>query len=89
MHPAPFEYARADTVAEAVDRLEATDGEAAVLAGGQGLVNRLKARERTPDLVVDIGRIDALDRIELVDGRLEVGALATHRRLADHEAVRS
>lgn len=88
MIPAAFEYVRVDSVQAAVDRLTSADGEAAILAGGQGLVNDLKARSRTPDLVVDIGRVDGLDdRTSTADGGLRVGALVTHRELRNTPMV--
>jgi len=38
MKPAPFDYLRAATLAEAHDALAAEGGDASVLAGGQSLV---------------------------------------------------
>lgn len=88
MIPAPVEYVRAGSIEEAIERLGGAEGEAAVLAGGQGLVNRLKGRERTPDRLVDIGRIPGLDVVEpTTDGGLRVGCLATHRAIADAPTV--
>jgi len=90
MFPAEFDYERADSVAEAVDRLAAhaeAGTEAELLAGGHGLVPAMKAGERAPDAVVD------LDTEELVgvterDDALAVGALTTYADLADSALVR-
>lgn len=73
MKPPNFAYVRPTTVAEAVDVL-AQPG-AKVLAGGQSLVPALNMRLLAPDLLVDINRIDGLDRIDVRDDVVRVGAL--------------
>jgi carbon-monoxide dehydrogenase medium subunit len=74
--PAPFAYAKARTLAQAVDLLEAED--ARVLAGGQSLIATLNMRLSHPALLVDINDIDGLDRITFRDGELVIGALTRH-----------
>jgi aerobic carbon-monoxide dehydrogenase medium subunit len=70
-------YAKPSTVAEAVEILAADDG-ARALAGGQTLVNVMKARAGSPDTLVDLGGLDDLKGIELgSDGTLEIGAMTT------------
>jgi carbon-monoxide dehydrogenase medium subunit len=57
-------------------------GEAArILAGGQSLIASLNMRLSAPALLVDIGGLEALARIESGEGVLRVGALVTHARL--------
>ncbi len=71
-------YARPQTIEEAVELLSEHDN-ARALAGGQTLVNVMKLRFATPDVVVDIGGIDGLDRIAVApDGAVELGATATY-----------
>lgn len=76
MKPAPFAYARARSVAHAIELL-ATD-DARVLAGGQSLIATLNMRLSQPALLVDINRISGLDRIVLKNGEVEIGALVRH-----------
>jgi carbon-monoxide dehydrogenase medium subunit len=64
------------------------EGEAAALAGGMSLIPKLKARQRRPAHVVDIGRLDALGGEPAVDGALVVPALTSYRALAGSTAVR-
>ncbi|MEQ9642431.1 MAG: FAD binding domain-containing protein [Alphaproteobacteria bacterium] len=78
MKPAPFKYVAARSVDEAVAALAAADGDAKLLAGGQSLVPMLNFRLLEPAVLVDINRIEGLDRIEAVDGGVRVGALARH-----------
>ena len=71
------EYARPSTVDEAVAILSQHDG-ARALAGGQTLVNVMKARAASPDVLVDLGRLAELKTIGFsADGMLELGAMVT------------
>jgi carbon-monoxide dehydrogenase medium subunit len=82
-------YARAGSVAEALQALGSSDS-AAPLAGGQSLVNVLKHRVAQVDLLVDISRLEELRQIELGgDGSLEIGACVTYDELDRSERVRS
>jgi aerobic carbon-monoxide dehydrogenase medium subunit len=82
-------YARPDTVAEALDALASSDG-AAPLAGGQSLVNVLKHRVASVELLVDISRLEELRQItRRSDGGLEIGACVTYDELDHSEEIRS
>lgn len=81
MKPAPFDYARPDTVDETLELLAEHRGEARILAGGQSLGAMLNMRLATPRVLVDIGRIDALGEIAVRDGAVEVGAAVTQLAL--------
>jgi carbon-monoxide dehydrogenase medium subunit len=76
LKPTPFAYARARSVAHAIELL-ATD-DARLLAGGQSLIATLNMRLSQPALLVDINRISGLDRIVLKNGDVEIGALVRH-----------
>lgn len=82
-------YARPDTVAEALEALASSDG-AAPLAGGQSLVNVLKHRVASVELLVDISRLEELRPItRSSDGGLEIGACVTYDELDHSEEIRS
>jgi len=86
MIPAPFEYARATSVADALARLEEGGDEARVIAGGHSLLPLMRLRLARPALLVDIGRLDELRYVEADGDDLVIGALTTHHELADsHE----
>jgi carbon-monoxide dehydrogenase medium subunit len=83
------EYARPETVDEAV-RLLSSREDARALAGGQSLVNVMKTRIAAPELVVDLNRIAELREISTgPDGELVIGAMATYDGLIRSDAVRS
>jgi carbon-monoxide dehydrogenase medium subunit len=72
------EYGRPASVQEALRLLAEHDG-ARALAGGQTLINVMKARAASPDVVVDLQDLDELRGIELgSDGTLELGAMTTY-----------
>ena len=81
MKPAPFDYLRPQTVEEGLAALAAHGEAARVLAGGQSLMAMLNMRLAEPALVVDIGRLSALDRIAVEGDRLVVGAAVTQAAL--------
>jgi carbon-monoxide dehydrogenase medium subunit len=82
-----FEYERPETIEEAVALLASHEG-ARVLAGGQTLVNVMKLRVISPDVVVDITRIPALKGISVgEDGWLELGATTSYAEIAESNEV--
>jgi carbon-monoxide dehydrogenase medium subunit len=77
--PAPFEYLRPSSVAEAVAALDSHGGTARVLAGGQSLVPMLGMRLMRPSAVVDInGLAGELGRIEARGTETTIGALVRY-----------
>src|SRR6059058_944393 len=80
-------YAKPSSLAEALELLAADEG-ARALAGGQTLINVMKARAASPDVLVDLNGLDELKGIELGgDGTLTIGAMTTYTEvLASAEA---
>src|SRR3954471_1154594 len=74
MKPAPFDYVRAETLAEAHDVLAGEGGDASVIAGGQSLVPLLSMRMARPKVVIDIMHLEGLGGIRVNDGAIRVGA---------------
>jgi carbon-monoxide dehydrogenase medium subunit len=84
MYPRSFDYMAPETLEEA---LEALGEDSKVLAGGMSLIPLMKLRLFSPGLVVDIGRIGGLDRIEDAGDHIEVGALVRHATTARNDLV--
>jgi aerobic carbon-monoxide dehydrogenase medium subunit len=81
------QYVRPKTVEEAVALLAADDG-ARALAGGQTLVNVMKARAASPDVLVDLQDLDDLRGVrDLGHGAVEIGAMTTYSQLVNDEAA--
>jgi carbon-monoxide dehydrogenase medium subunit len=78
--PPAFEYARAGSVAEAIELLGRED--AKLLAGGHSLIPLLRLRFARPSLLVDIGRLDDLRYVREDGDRIAIGALSRHHDLA-------
>src|SRR5438445_8476798 len=76
LKPAPFAYAKARSVAHAIELLANDD--ARLLAGGQSLIATLNMRLSEPALLVDINAIGGLDRVTLKNANVEIGALVRY-----------
>ena len=88
MKPAPFRYARPNTLADAVGLLTAGDHDVKILAGGQSLVPMLNLRLVRPAVLVDLNGVPGLDRIIASPaGGLTIGALVRHAALAQAPLV--
>jgi carbon-monoxide dehydrogenase medium subunit len=87
MHAEPFDYHRAESVAHALELLEANE-DATVLAGGHAVIPLMKQREITPEAVVDIGGLDALAGIERTGSAIRIGALTTHSEVRESPVLR-
>jgi len=75
------EYARPASVQEALRLLSENEG-ARALAGGQTLINVMKARAASPDALVDLNGLDELKGIDLgSDGTVSIGAMVTYSEL--------
>ena len=83
MKPAAFDYLRPADLDEALDTLHEVGSDAKVMAGGQSLMPMLNMRLLSPSVIVDISDLAALDRIETVNGHIEVGAAATQASLGE------
>jgi carbon-monoxide dehydrogenase medium subunit len=75
--PAPFEYHRPATAAEAVSLLAELGDGAKILAGGQSLIAILALRLAVFEHLIDISRIAELQGIERRHGTLFIGAGTT------------
>jgi carbon-monoxide dehydrogenase medium subunit len=83
------EYARPASVEDALRLLSEHDG-ARALAGGQTLINVMKARAASPDVLVDLNRLDDLRGIDLGgDGTLSIGSMVTYTQIAESAEARA
>jgi carbon-monoxide dehydrogenase medium subunit len=79
--PAPVEYARASSVADALALLEQHGPDARLIAGGHSLLPMMKLRLARPSVLVDINDLSDLSYIRIDQNELCVGALTRHRDL--------
>jgi aerobic carbon-monoxide dehydrogenase medium subunit len=85
---APVEYVRPSSLAEALEALGRSPN-ARALAGGQTLINVMKARAAAPDLLVDLADLGELRGISEQKGTLEIGAMTTYAELMDSREINS
>jgi carbon-monoxide dehydrogenase medium subunit len=90
MYPDEFDLLEPDSVEEALDLLADHDPfDTELLAGGHSLLPTMKTGLASPDTVVDISGIDALDGIEADGDTVAIGATTTYATVTDDERVRS
>jgi carbon-monoxide dehydrogenase medium subunit len=78
MKASAFAYARATSVANALELLAVHGDGAKVLSGGQSLMPAMNLRLISPELIVDIGGIAELRGIAVNGNVLTIGALTRH-----------
>ena len=81
MKPPPFAYCRPHSLDEALELLAEHGDEARPLAGGQSLVPMLNHRLARPEVLVDIGAVGELQRMERDESGWLIGATVTQRRV--------
>jgi aerobic carbon-monoxide dehydrogenase medium subunit len=85
--PAPFEYVAPESLEEAIGLLGEHGEVGKILAGGQSLGPLLNMRLASPEVLIDINRLEELSYIRQRDGHLEIGALARQRTVERSSAI--
>ena len=88
MIPAQFDYLAPTTVEEALTALASAGDDAKIIAGGQSLLPVLRMRLNAPEVVIDLGRIDALRGIRDDGDAIVIGAMTTHADVLSDPLVR-
>ena len=89
MKASAFSYARATSIANAIELLEEHGERAKVLSGGQSLMPAMNLRLLAPELIVDIGAFDELRGIVRQNSVLAIGALTRHVDLQNSPLIAS
>ena len=77
-----FDYQRANSLDEAIKKLQETGGRGKLLAGGHSLVPLMKLRMSEPGVLIDIAKIPGLSGIREKDGKIEIFAATVHHDVA-------
>jgi carbon-monoxide dehydrogenase medium subunit len=86
--PAPFEYARATTVDEAIGLMERYGDTARLVAGGHSLLPMMKLRLANFEYLIDINDLHGeLGHITVAADGVRIGALTRHRELLESDAL--
>ena len=88
MIPAKFDYVRAVTVDDALERI-AADGDAKLLAGGHSLLPIMKMRLAAPSTLIDISGLRELTGLSQQGDVLHIGAGVRYRDLERSDLVRT
>jgi carbon-monoxide dehydrogenase medium subunit len=86
--PAPFDYARASSVDEAIGLLERLGPEARLVAGGHSLLPMMKLRLATPEHLIDINPLEhELSYVRDMGAEVRIGALTRHRDILGSDVL--
>lgn len=77
MIPAPFEYHRPKSIAEALDLLGRLGQDAKILAGGHSLIPMMRLRFAQPSHLIDLQAIKSSKGVSEQGGEIRIGALTT------------
>jgi carbon-monoxide dehydrogenase medium subunit len=84
----PFEYRTPKNLKEVHATLKEFGGDAKLIAGGTALVIMMKQRLVRPSCLVALRSVRGLNGIEVKDGGLSIGGLATHREVESSALLR-
>lgn len=83
-----FEYYRPNTINEILDLLTKFNRRASILAGGTDLINWLREDIIAPDALIDIKNLAELNKIEVKDDGLRIGATVTFNELLSSHLIK-
>jgi aerobic carbon-monoxide dehydrogenase medium subunit len=84
----PFEYRTPKSLKEVHATLKEFGSEAKLIAGGTSLVIMMRQRLVRPNCLVSLRSVRGLNSIEINDGGIRVGGLATHREVESSSLLR-
>lgn len=85
--PGAFEYHRPGSVDEAVTLLTKFGDDGRVIAGGHSLVPMMKLRLAVPEHLIDLGRVESLQSINITGQSIEIGAMTTQHDLIASDSL--
>jgi carbon-monoxide dehydrogenase medium subunit len=87
MIPGKFEYFAPASLPEAIQLLSEKGYGAKILAGGQSLIPAMRFRLASPEVLIDINRIDGLSYIKEANGHLVMGAMTRESELDGSDLI--
>jgi carbon-monoxide dehydrogenase medium subunit len=84
-----FDYRRPESLDEAIRVLREEEGAAKAIAGGQSLIPLMAFRLSAPSVLVDLGGVPELNRIELGGERISIGAMVRWCDIESHATLRA
>src|SRR5690606_9551866 len=78
---APFDYARATSVDDAIALLDKFGEESRIIAGGHSLLPMMKLRLARPEALVDINELAELSYVTEESDHVRIGSMTRHVEL--------
>jgi CO/xanthine dehydrogenase FAD-binding subunit len=76
-----FEFMNPSSLMEAVHLLEGHKGKSKLIAGGTDLIVQMKEKRVAPEVLINLGEVSELKRIERNGDVLRIGSMVTHSTL--------
>ena len=84
-----FEYLAPESIKEVCSILAEKGGDAKLMAGGTILLSRWKERQGVTPYLIGLKKVESLDQIDYQEGvGLKIGAMVTHRMIANFSLIR-
>jgi CO/xanthine dehydrogenase FAD-binding subunit len=83
-----FDYKTPNTIREAVELLWQAEGKGKIIAGGTDLVIGLRNGDHIPQFIIDITRIEELQKIEEKNGTISIGAAVAHSEIGSSPLIK-
>jgi carbon-monoxide dehydrogenase medium subunit len=88
MIPGEFTYFSPTSLNEAIALLGEHGDSAKLLAGGQSLIPAMRFRLATPEVLIDLNRVEGLSYLKEVNGHLAIGALTREADIDESPLVK-
>jgi carbon-monoxide dehydrogenase medium subunit len=88
MIPGEFAYFSPTSLNEAIALLGEHGDGAKILAGGQSLIPAMRFRLATPEVLIDLNRVEGLSYLKEVNGHLAIGALTREADIDESPLVK-
>lgn len=83
-----FEFQRPETIEDALKAIDGMGERCKIVAGGTNLVPNLRSGALRPELVIDLGGIEQLKKIELDGETVKIGAMATFAEIIGSSVIK-
>ena len=84
----PFDYKSPNSIEETIRLLWQANGKAKIIAGGTDLVIGLRNGDQNPQFLIDVTKIEELQKIKEKNGTISIGAAVTHSEIASSPLIK-
>ena len=83
-----YDYLKPASIEEAIRLLQTHGNMAMLIAGGTDVIVGIRQKKLTPHVLISLNGVPGLDSIEPDGNHMRIGALTTHRKIAESALIR-